>query len=243
MQDFKRTAIACALALCAFCGGLPATAEDIIVKPTGEYASIDTSDTKNAMTRLQSHDKAERTAIIAAIKEHPDKFTPPVFYVMSNVIYNDAKEDTAAKDEAAFWFYAGQLRGRYDANRCADTSARAAIGVLNTQFGGPINRYMFLQSNLSKLEALIPKVVQWDKDTPHNYDQRWINLHGMGAMMSGMGADSEGKQQKPVLSLPESEWNAIAEKTRDDYLKGFSEAMQQLKAAGTGGEKDRAKGK
>lgn len=206
-----------------------ALAKDIVVESTGEYAKIDTTLLKEAMTKLRSADKAVRLQEISEIKAHADKYAPPVFYLMSNVIFNDAdKADTSAKDDAAFWFYAGQLRGRFDANRCADKSARSGIGVLNMEYGGPINRYMFMQSDLDKIENLVPKVVEWDKTTPHNYDQRWLNLHGMNAMITSL--DSEDQAKNNALSLPPSEWEAIAEKTRADYIAGFNDALKELKA-------------
>lgn len=207
-----------------------ALAKDIVVESTGEYAKIDTALLKEAMTKLRSADKAVRLQEIAEIKAHADKYAPPVFYLMSNVIFNDAdKADTSAKDDAAFWFYAGQLRGRFDANRCADKSARSGIAVLNMEYGGPINRYMFMQSDLDKIENLVPEVVEWDKTTPHNYDQRWLNLHGMNAMITSL--DSEDQAKNNPLSLPQSEWEAIAEKTRADYIAGFNDALKELKAA------------
>ena len=129
------------------------------------------------------------------------------------------------KDEAAFWFYAGQLRARFDANRCADASARAAPGALNARYGPPINKYAF--GDLAKLEALVPKVVEWDRKTPHNYDHRWINLHGMEAMMSGLSGDKNA-ERKP-LSLPNEQWDKIAEDTRKGYLKDFKDLIAQFK--------------
>ena len=128
------------------------------------------------------------------------------------------------REDSLFWFYAGQLRARFDANRCADVSARAAVGALNEEYGPPINRYAF--RNLAQLEELIPKVVAWDRRTPHDYDHRWINLHGMGALTGGDG-------ETRALSLPQEQWQAIAERTRDDYLRGFREAMAQAKQVGS----------
>ena len=97
--------------------------------------------------------------------------------------------------------------------------------MLNQTYGKPINQYTF--KNIPMLEALIPRVVDWDRKTPHRYDHRWINLHGMGAMVAGTGSS----KQPPDLSLPADQWAPIAEKTRADYLKGFEQAMAQMKAA------------
>ena len=76
---------------------------------------------------------------------------------------------------------------------------------------------------------LVPKVVDWERRTPYNYDRRWINLHGMGAMMSGLGAQSKDTSQA-TLSYPKDQWSDIAEKTRTDYLSDFKKAMAQMKS-------------
>jgi len=149
----------------------------------------------------------------------PQKYAPPVFYVLSNILFSDGRQD-----DAGFWFYAGQLRPRFDANRCADVSARQAVAALTEEFGTPINQYMF--KDFAKVEALIPKVVEWDRKTPHEYDQRWINLHGMAAMLESLDP-ATGKPNS--LSLPRDQWDAIAEKTRVDYVEGLRQAGVMLK--------------
>ena len=82
--------------------------------------------------------------------------------------------------------------------------------------------------NIPKLEELVLRVVEWDRKTPHNYDHRWINLHGMGAMTSALDTKNSNSTQA-VLSLPKEQWNSIAEKTRIDYLSGFKKMMIQIK--------------
>ena len=199
----------------------PAGAEDLIVQPKGEYAKIDTSLTIKTMQALAGGTAEERHQAIESIKASPDRYTPPVFYLLSNVLFEDGMQE-----EAAFWFYAGQLRGSFDANRCADITAREAISVLNERYGPLINQFMV--PRLAKLEELIPQVVEWDRKTPHNYDHRWINLHGTDALLSGLDAESSDGKPK-ALSLPEKQWGEIAEKTRRDYLADFREALVQLK--------------
>jgi len=193
----------------------------IPLQPSGEYARIDTTLEKETMQVLARASAEQKLKVITQIKKAPDKYAPPVFYLLSNVLFQ--KGD---KDEGAFWFYAGQLRARFDANRCADLSARAAVQVLNEQYGHHINEYTF--HNLPMLEELIPKVVEWDKKTAHNYDHRWINLHGMNAVISGMGSAST----PTALSLPKEQWEQIAEQTRSDYLSGFRKAMEMMKGPG-----------
>lgn len=198
---------------------LAAHGENVEVKPVGVYAEIDTRLANEAVEALAGAEEAKRQATVAAIKAHPEKYAPYVFYVLSRVLFEDGD-----KDGAAFWFYAGQLRARFDANRCAERSARQAVAALNQQFGGPINQYTF--QDIPKLEALIERVLAWDRETPHAYDHRWINLHGMGVFLAAQDPESATKP----LSLPADEWDAIAETTRKDYLAGFRQAMGQTRA-------------
>ena len=206
------------LMLLVLCSIVDGHAETIILQPKGEYANIDSRLAKQALTKLTQGTDEERLQIIRAVTAAPQDYAPPVFYALSSVLFA-----SGLKDDAAFWFYAGQLRARFDANRCNDVSARSAVGVLNDRYGAPINRYAF--QNPAKLEALIERVVKWDRDTPHNYDQRWINLSGMGATTSAMGNAADASP----LSLPEAQWAAIAEKTRTDYMAGLREALKQSK--------------
>lgn len=194
-------------------------AKDIILPTTGVYKEIDTSVAKAILKQLRSNSPEEQKAAIKAIEASPDKYAPPVFYALSSALYLKGE-----RERAAFWFYAGQLRGRYDANRCADISARSAIAVMNQQFGGLINQYMF--AHLDKLEKLVPEVIAFDKKTAHNYDHRWINLHGMGAIQTSLGDEKSGNE---ALSLPKTQWPAIEEQTRKDYLSGFLEVLNQAK--------------
>lgn len=193
-------------------------ADTVTLTPRGEYAGIDTRLAVRTMKELTRGTDEERLRAMRAVIAAPQNYAPPVFYVLSSLLFASGR-----KDDAAFWFYAGQLRARFDANRCNDVSARSAVAVLNDRYGTPINQYTF--KNPDKLAALVEKVVKWDRDTPHSYDHRWINLSGMGATTSAMGKASPGTP----LSLPEAQWEAIAEKTRTDYLAGLRAALKQVK--------------
>jgi hypothetical protein len=234
MTTPMRAAAAALLAL-LLCPGHTAAvrADEHVVKPRGEYARIDVVLANETIAALTSGTEAEKGRAIQAVEAAPQKYAPPVLYVLSSTLFAQGR-----KDDAAFWFYAGQLRGRFDANRCADVSARQAIAVLNDRFGPDINKYTF--KDIPKLQALIPRVVEWDRKTPHEYDHRWINLHGMTAMIDGL----DGPSGKPkALSLPRAQWEALAEKTRTDYLEGFKQAyeMVQKERAATPGPTAAAK--
>lgn len=189
------------------------------LKMKGVYAEIDTTQSKEAIISLSNKREEKVANTISAIKANPENYAPPVLYELSRTLFS-----LDQKDEASFWYYAGQLRARFDANRCADISARQAVAVLNQEYGTPINQYAF--QDLNKLESLIHRVVEWDRSTPHNYDHRWINLHGLEATLSAMGEESDNKP----LSLPAEQWETIAENTRKKHLENLEEVLLQAKA-------------
>ena len=208
----------CALSL-ALLSSMSSGAGETVVRPQGEFAKIDVRLANETIRTLAKGTPAEQQRAIQSIKATPENYAPPVLYALSETLFARGE-----KDDAAFWFYAGQLRARFDANRCNDASARQAVAVLNQRYGEPINRHTF--QDIPKLEALIPRVVQWDRATPHKYDHRWINLHGMEAMQTGLGE----KPSPKALSAPAGEWPKIADKTREDYLTGFRQAMAHVKS-------------
>jgi hypothetical protein len=217
-EGLRNCAAVIGVSLCVVSAGVPA--QERVLQPKGEFAQIDTRLANETIEVLAEGSAEEQQRTIQRIKDQPENFASPVFCVLSNALFQRGE-----KDDAAFWFYAGQLRARFDANRCADATARQAVSELNRRFGPAINQYAF--EDVPKLEALIASVVEWDRRTPHRYDHRWINLHGMAAMMSGLGGKSGAS---PGLSAPDEEWEKIAEKTRTDYLNGFRRAIAQRKS-------------
>jgi hypothetical protein len=217
-KGLRNFAAVAGASLCLAPAGVPA--QQNVVQPQGPFAQIDTRLANETIEALEKSNAEERQRTIERIKDRPQDFAPPVFYVLSNVLFQRGE-----KDDATFWFYAGQLRARFDANRCSDATARQAVRELNRRFGPAINQHAF--QDVPKLEALIPRVVEWDRRTPHRYDHRWINLHGMGAMRSGLGGRSDALA---VLSAPKEEWEQIAEQTREDYLNGFRKALARMKS-------------
>ena len=185
---------------------------DIPVKPTGVYASIDTRLANETIRALQQSKAKRRSELIKTITSSPENYAPPVLYLVSSILFKEGQ-----KDDAMFWFYAGQLRGSIDANICADKSAGEAIATLNEQFGSPINQYAF--RDIPKLTNTVESVLKWEEKTEYKYDRRWINLHGLGAFISDTNAP---------LSAPKEEWEGVRKKTRDDYRSSFYEAIKAL---------------
>ena len=183
------------------------------VKPQSEYAKIDTSGTIRDMTILAKGSDSEKDALVKKINKNPGDYAPPVFMLMARRLYE--KRDA---EGAYFWFCFGRMRGRYDAARCADVSARDGIAVMVRNVEPELRKY----PTKMKPDDIVPfamKVVKLDRDTPFNYDHHWLNLHGMGVFTG----------DKQEFSLPESQWPDLLKKVRDDFLKGAEEMAVQLK--------------
>lgn len=183
------------------------------VKPKGVYADINLSnDVRVINVLLDTNLSHPRLALIDTIERDPNKYTPPVLYALSNILFVQKRYT-----EGCFWFYVAQLRARYDVNRCADKTANAS--AYNQSFGPVINEYAFKHTD--SLKMIMPKVVDFVRTNEELYDQRWINLSGMGAMTASLGSKSTNKE----LSIASDQWPAIKKKTIDAYYSDFKDVL------------------
>ena len=183
------------------------------VKRKGIYKEIDVQKHNELIEKLSSENNELQQQAINTILETPNDYNPPVLYALSKVLFNQDK-----KDDATYWFYVAQLRARYDANLCMDNSAKQGVSILNNQYGPEINKYAF--QDIDKLEKTVTKVTDFVRNNKENYDHRWLNLHGMDAILNKKGKD---------LSQPKDKWEEIKTKTIDDYYNGFIEYVKSQK--------------
>jgi hypothetical protein len=188
------------------------------IKPKGVFEEIDVTRHNDAIEFLNGNNKQIKQQTVDNILKNPNFYNPPVIYALSHELFNQDK-----KDDAMYWFYIAQLRARYDANLCMDNSAKQAVSVLNGEYGPNINKYAF--QDIDKLKKTVTKVVDFVRTNEENYDHRWINLHGMDAVLSGMDEITEKKE----LSQPIDKWKEIKKKTLDDYYNGFIEYVKNKK--------------
>ncbi len=205
--------VAATFGLLTFCHGQ--TAE---IEPKGIYKEIDIERHNNTIKALTGKKKKSKQAAIDSVLAKPNYYNPPVLYALSRELFNQDK-----KEVATFWFYAAQLRARYDVNLCLDNSAKQAVSILNQEYGPDINKYAF--QNIDTLEKTVTKVVDFVRSNEEDYDHRWISLHGMGAVMSGM----DGKSGDKEIIQARDKWSEIKKKTVDDYFNGFVEYVKKQK--------------
>ena len=188
------------------------------INPKGIFKEIDVARHNEAIEILNGKNKKLKQQTVDSILKNPNIYNPPVIYALSRELFSQDK-----KDDATYWFYVAQLRARYDANLCMDNSAKQAVSVLNNEYGPDINKYAF--QDIDKLEKTVNKVVDFVRSNNENYDHRWINLHGMWAVLAGQSDEPETRE----LSKPKDEWEAIKKKTVDDYYNGFIEYVKSQK--------------
>jgi len=90
---------------------------------------------------------------------------PAAYYILAQKLFESGK-----KDEAVFWFYAGQLRYRFHllANPNLEPSGDPALfASLSEVIGRPINEYAF--GDLKALDATLEKVLAWDEATANGF--------------------------------------------------------------------------
>ena len=191
---------------------------EIKIEAKGVFKEIDVTHHNEAIEILKGENQKSKKKMIDIILNNSNDYNPPVIYALSKELYNQDK-----KDEAMYWFYVAQLRARYDANLCMDNSAKQGVSILNNEYGSEINEYAF--KDLDKLEKTVTSVTAFVRSNEENYDHRWLNLHGMWAIMAGLEEQSETKE----LSQPKDKWVEIKKKTIDDYYNGFIEYVKSQK--------------
>jgi tetratricopeptide (TPR) repeat protein len=184
------------------------------VTPTGEFASIDTKPALALMQKLMGTKAHENDELVAKITGDSGSYPPPVLFALADLYYRQGDFYTAL-----FWFNAARLRGNLDATLCTDVSARSAVPTIVQQMPADLRQKQF--DNLPKLKEIVEQVFTWDQATPYNYDRRWISLHGMRAINSGLGAADSGAP----LTVPREMWGELARKNRENYRRSLDSAI------------------
>ncbi|MEO1641905.1 MAG: hypothetical protein AAFR74_01110 [Pseudomonadota bacterium] len=179
-----------------------------------------TADKRDLMEDLLGKDASAQTEAINTIAAAPQEYPPYFFYMMSDALFDQNK-----KDEAAFWFYAGQLRSRYDANRCGNQlQGRNTVDMLNQEYGTPINQYTF--KDVDNLSLIVERVIAFEKQTPHDYDPKWVFFTPVEGALMPVDPDITPNTAK---CLPQKDWPAMNARTVREYQEGFEQALAMIR--------------
>lgn len=172
-------------------------------------ASISSADsTLPAMDRLKSCEP--RVAVQAAneILNNPGIFQEPLqIFSPAYILFQNEK-----KDEAVFWFYAAQLRVRYQlAFEKGDRGQLLSIMLMT--IGPPINNYAL--QDVTKLDRILDQVLAWDKSSPNPFREKAqppdvaANLEkvysGIRDLKAKLGAEKDELEQKAKAAAPQLE--------------------------------------
>ncbi len=150
---------------------------NVVVKPlTGEYAKIDTRRELKAIETFLNGTDEQKERLAEKIAEAADRYAPAVFFHLAR--YHHEQGDN---DEALFWMYAGRVRTYFDIQRCTDKTVADAVEMLGEQLPQRLRLYQF--EDIDNAKAILADVIEWDATTEHNYDARWIALHGLGSQL------------------------------------------------------------
>lgn len=170
-----------------------------------------------AKDRLKSCDT--RIALVAAkeilsdpktLKEPLEMFSP-AFILFQN----------GEKDDAIFWFYAAQLRVRYQlAFEKGDRGQLLSIMLMT--IGPPINNYAF--QDVRKLDRIIDRVLEWDKTAPNPFREKSrtrdieVNLEkvysGLHDLKVKLVTEKDDIEQKARAAAPQIGQMSLQSKTR-----------------------------
>lgn len=125
---------------------------------------------------------AEYMPLDELIRVIPDHH-PAFYYILARRLF-----DAGRRDEAVFWFYAGQLRYRIrlscHPNLRPDTEP-ALFGSLQETVGRPVNEYGF--GDLQALPATMERVLAWDAATRNGFEPKAACTRTIAEQREGMG--------------------------------------------------------
>jgi len=130
---------------------------------------------------------------------------PAAYYVLATKLF-----ETGRKDEAVFWFYAGQLRFRFRllAHPDLDPSGEPALfASLGASLGPAINEYAF--GDLESLHATLRRVLDWDATTENGdtskvrFAEPWKQIRaGLAGMIDYIDQNGESiRKQRTANGL------------------------------------------
>ena len=108
---------------------------------------------------------------------------PSTYYVVASRLFASGR-----KDEAVFWFYAGQLRYRFHlkANPNLPPDGDPALfASVSESVGRPLNEYAF--GRLETLRQTLERVLAWDEKTGNGFTSKTQHAADWKGVRSGLG--------------------------------------------------------
>lgn len=134
------------------------------------FFPLTADDMSDALARMQkSKEEAEKASDFILANAH--RAPAPNLFIASAIMLERKRTE-----DAAFLFYAAQIRRRLDRQRFLPSQSGAddpdiALGALSQQIGAAVNPAIMRQPK--QFSAAIERVAAWTPETPKNYDPGW----------------------------------------------------------------------
>lgn len=130
-----------------------------------EIVQKSVGDSRPLQDRLKSCDQEVAISAAEEILGNPDSQKEPLeLFLPAAALFRHGK-----KDDAVFWFYAAQLRARYQLVFERGDRGQLLAAMMMT-IGIPINNYAF--QDVEKLGRILEQVLEWDKRTPNPFNNK-----------------------------------------------------------------------
>jgi len=172
-----------------------------------EIAQLADNTPKSLQASLKSCDPKVAVSAAEAILGNPDSLKEPLeLFSPAAVLFLHGK-----KDDAVFWFYAGQLRTRYQL--VFEKGDRGQLlTVMMMTVGAPINNYAF--QDVPNLNRILERVLEWDKTAPNSFRERphseaeeqkiasiYAGMHDLQGKIIAEQTDLEAKARKAAPEI------------------------------------------
>lgn len=193
----------------------PSQSGEVVIQPTGEYATIDVAASTEAfeiLTKKTPATSAELDAVAQRVEENLGDYNP--FAIIGLGSYYLDKGDL---DKFGLYTRFALFRLVVDIKLAKDPSVESIIEIVQDLIATIIKEVYLSKGGTANqaLEALykaVNQVISLDKATPRNYDARWPSLHSIGAFSNA-----------PLAKLTKEEVEKIIEQERADFIQTAKE--------------------
>ena len=197
-----------------------ALGKTVHVDAQDEFSDIDNQRSMALIARFKSPDPRVQEAAIDEAMADPNAYVPPILFEISAVLY-----DRKQPEEATYWYALARLRAVKDSEILLDKTAASGIGQLVQVYGKGFRDYM--PAHMDEVLKQMTRAVEWDRAHPPAYDRRWLALHGMRAIDSGLAAKEGRAREREAITVPEKEWAAMDEEIRVDMVEKIKGHMKR----------------
>lgn len=176
----------------------------VLIQPHTSLAA----DAVPAEERLKSCNPSVAIGAVKEIVSRPDAINEPLgLFAVSEPLFLHGQ-----KDAAVFWFYAAQLRTRYQLI-FEEGDRGQLLQVMVMSIGPLINSYAF--QDVSKLDRTLNRVLEWDRKTPNPYrakakskeiDRKIEQIYaGLRDLKAKLASEKEDIERRARLAAPDIE--------------------------------------